>query len=157
MKIKAIRYEDFSNYKRPSMLIGFPKCTWKCEKECGKQVCQNGILANSPDIDITVKEIVSLYLDNKLTSALVFGGLEPFDSWDDLISLVSEFRKYTNDTIVIYTGYYKEEIEDKINILREYNNIIIKFGRFIPNRESRYNSVLGVTLASDNQYVERIS
>ena len=35
-------------------------------------------------------------------------------------------------------------------------NIIIKFGRFIPNRPSRYDEVLGVELASDNQFAKRI-
>ena len=34
--------------------------------------------------------------------------------------------------------------------------VIIKFGRFIPNRPSRYDEVLGVTLASDNQFAMRV-
>ena len=38
-----------------------------------------------------------------------------------------------------------------------YSNIIIKFGRFIPNREPHFDEVLGVNLASNNQYAKRIS
>ena len=47
MKIKGIIAEDFVNYKKPSMFIGFPTCTWKCEKECGIEMCQNKGLAHS--------------------------------------------------------------------------------------------------------------
>jgi len=39
----------------------------------------------------------------------------------------------------------------------ECKNIIIKYGRFIPDKEKHYDEVLGIYLASDNQYAERIS
>ena len=35
-------------------------------------------------------------------------------------------------------------------------NIIVKFGRYIPDTDQRYDEVLGVILASDNQYAERL-
>ena len=38
-----------------------------------------------------------------------------------------------------------------------FKNIIIKFGRYIPNRNNKYDEILGVTLASDNQFAEKIS
>ena len=42
MIIKQLVDEDFVNYKKPSMFIGFPTCDWKCERECGHQgLCQN--------------------------------------------------------------------------------------------------------------------
>lgn len=66
-------------------------------------------------------------------------------------------RVSTQDDIVIYTGYYKEEIKEYIDKLRVYPNIIIKFGRYIPNQEKHYEEELGIYLASDNQYAERIS
>lgn len=157
MIIKTIIDEDFSNYKKPSMLIGFPSCTWKCEKECGKQVCQNGALATSPNHDIEISSIVKRYMDNNLTSAIVMGGLEPLDSFVDLIDLIAQFRQVTNDDIVIYTGYHKEEIENYIEILKIIPNIIVKFSRFIPDHEKHYDEVLGIWLASDNQYGEKIS
>ena len=92
-----------------------------------------------------------------MISALVCGGLEPCDSWEELKELIHTLRKYKEDDIVIYTGYYKNEIEDKIKWFKQYPNIIVKFGRYIPNRPSRYDDVLSITLASDNQYAERIS
>ena len=95
-------------------------------------------------------------MNNPITKALVCGGLEPFDSWDDLQCLILNFRYYTNDDIIIYTGYYKEEIDkEKINWLKLYSPIIIKYGRFIPNNEEYFNNDLGVKLASKNQYTEK--
>ena len=48
----------------------------------------------------------------------------------------------------------KEEILEKINLLSHYKNIIIKYGRFIPNSESIFDDILGVKLISSNQYAE---
>lgn len=157
MIIKGIQEEDFINYKKPSMFISFSSCTWKCEKECGKKVCQNGTLATTPNIDIGVKTIVNKYINNPITKSIVCGGLEPFDTFDDLLQLIVYLRVSTNDDIVIYTGYYKEEIADRITLLSKYKNIVIKYGRYIPNQEKHYDEVLGVYLASSNQYAERIS
>ena len=158
MLIKGLVDEDFTNYKKPSMFIIFPSCTFKCDKEAGCSICQNSGLANEPDIDISFIEIVSRYVKNPITKAIVFGGLEPFDSiW--ILRLIIEFRLYTDDEIIIYTGYTEEELqaEGMIEALQKYKNIIIKFGRFIPSQEKRYDEVLGVELASPNQYARRIS
>jgi len=46
---------------------------------------------------------------------------------------------------------------DKLTLLSQYKNVIIKFGRFIPNQEPHYDEILGVNLASNNQYARRIS
>ena len=157
MKVKKIIYEDFNDYKFPSMFIAFPSCTFKCEKECGQQICQNNELVNSPNIEIDIKTIVNRYINNPLTNSVVCGGLEPLDSWNDLLEFIIYFRKFTNDDIVVYTGYYKNEVKDKIEILKQFSNIIIKFGRFIPNQEKHFDETLGVMLASNNQFAERIS
>lgn len=157
MKLKGIIDEDFVNYKKPSMFLSFNRCSFKCDKECGRTICQNSALALEKDIDISLVEIIERYLNNPITKAIVCGGLEPFDSWDDLQCLILNFRYYTNDDIVIYTGYYKEEIDkEKIDWLKLYSPIIIKYGRFIPNDEEYFNDVLGVKLASKNQYTEKI-
>lgn len=157
MFVKNIIEEDFCNYSKPSMFIIFPRCSFKCDREAGCSICQNSQLAHEPDIDISLIEIVSRYVKNPITKALVFGGLEPFDSMIDLFDIIIELRNYTNDDIVIYTGYTEQEIERYVNKLKQYKNIIIKFGRFIPNQEKHYDEVLGVELASPNQYARRIS
>lgn len=156
--IKGIIDEDFINYKKPSMVIEFPYCSFKCDKECGMQVCQNSALATSCNITVDLGNIIQRYINNDITQAIIFQGLEPFDSIQDMLYLIRVLRQYTQDDIVIYTGYYKQEIEDMVLFLSQtYDNIIIKFGRYIPNKNKRYDYVLGVELASDNQYAERIS
>ncbi len=156
MKIKGIIAEDFINYKLPSMVIEFPFCDFKCDKECGRAVCQNSSLAQSPVYDIPVRNIVNFYMKNDITQAIVFQGLEPFDSFEDMLSLISSLRIYTQDPIVVYTGYKEDEIQDKIYLLIPFKNIVIKYGRFIPDTESCYDPILGVRLASNNQYAKQI-
>ena len=158
IKIRGLVDEDFVNYKKPAMFIAFPYCTFKCDKECGYSVCQNSsLVTNSENIDIDEQKIVNRYIDNPITTSIVISGLEPFDSYQDLFILIKAFREKTLDDIVIYTGYNKNEIENSIEELKQFKNIFIKFGRFIPNQEKHYDEVLQVTLASPNQYGEKIS
>ena len=154
MKIKGLISEDFVNYKKPAMTIMFPHCNGF---KCGAEYCQNSPLSKAEDIEMDISNIVIRYLNNPITESVVMQGLEPFDSWDDLIEFVKQLRESTNDDIVIYTGYYKEEIEKEIEQLKKYPNVILKYGRYKPNTPSRFDEVLQITLASDNQYAERIS
>ena len=154
MKIKGLISEDFVNYKKPAMTIMFPHCNGF---KCGAEYCQNSPLSKAEDIEMDISDIVIRYLNNPITESVVMQGLEPFDSWDDLIGLVDCLRRSTDDDIVIYTGYNKEEIINKVCLLSNYKNIIIKYGRYITNQEKHYDEVLGVYLASSNQYAERIS
>ena len=154
MKIKGLLEEDFVNYKKPSMTIEFPICK---DFKCGKALCQNSPLAKAQSYDVPIDRIIQKYINNNITSAVVALGMEPFDSAEDLLEFIKEFRKVSNDDIVIYTGYNKNEIAMTVNMLQEfYKNIIIKFGRYIPNQTPHYDEVLGVNLASNNQYAERI-
>lgn len=159
MLIKDINECDFINYKKISMFIIFPFCSFKCDKEFGTKLCQNWSLVREPNIEVANEDIINRYTHNPITSAIVCGGLEPLDSWGELWDFIQQFRKISNDDIVIYTGYNKDEILDKIQIFQNNNikNIIIKFGRYKPNEEKHFDEVLGVNLASSNQYAEKIS
>ena len=155
--IKGIKDEDFVNYKKCSMFIIWPSCTFKCDKENKCQLCQNMPLIHEPDITITAHEIVERYLANPLSKAIVMGGLEPFDSFGELQGLIAEFRLYTEDDIVIYTGYEEYEVMEQVGAIEHYPNIIVKYGRFRPNQRPHLDEELGVELASDNQYATKIS
>ena len=158
IKIRGLVDEDFVNYKKPAMFIAFPYCTFKCDVECGYSVCQNSSLVeNTNIINIDEQIIIDRYIKNPITHSIVISGLEPFDSFNELVILIKSFREKTSDDIVIYSGYNKEEITSYIEELKQFKNIIIKFGRFIPNQEKHYDEVLQVTLASPNQYGEKIS
>lgn len=156
MIIKQVTDTDFINYKKPSMFIIFPHCSFKCDHENNRKVCQNSSLANLPNVSITVEDLVQFYESNPITEAVVCGGLEPLDSFEDLLSFISYFRYRSCDDIVIYTGYMEEEVIEKIQTLSLYENIIVKFGRFIPNCESHFDEILGVKLASPNQYAKYV-
>lgn len=156
--VKGIIFEDFVNYKKPSMVIEMPYCDFKCDKEYGSQICQNSSLASQPNIEVDIKKVLDQYLQNPITEAIIFQGLEPFYAPLNLSLWIHNIRNVTQDTIIIYTGYNKNEIKEHIDRLgSQYSNIIIKYGRFIPNQKSHYDPVLGVKLASDNQYAEVLS
>lgn len=153
MRLKSLVYEDFTQYRKPSMFLGSCFCDFKCEKEYGKDChCQNSPAYMEKIVDCADVQLVEKYLKNPITKAVVIGGFEPLLQFDELIQFIEAFRKYSNDDIVIYTGYTEDEIEAPISKLKTYKNIILKVGRYIPHQNKHYDKVLGVELASDNQY-----
>ena len=120
-------------------------------------MCQNHPLATAPTIELPDDWIIQRFLSNDISKAVIFGGLEPFDQFEELFQLISKFRAQTLVDIVIFTGYTEQELPDKIELLSQFKNIIIKYGRYIPNQKSHYDEVLGIELASNNQYAKRIS
>ena len=158
IKILGVTDEDFVNYKVPSMFIATAHCSFKCDKEYGKRICQNSELAKLEPIRVDKAELCHRYMSNRISKAMVFGGLEPFDQFDDVMFIIRYLRSsFCEDDVVIYTGYNKEEIADKVEMLKQFPNVVIKYGRYIPNQSPHFDPVLGVKLASDNQYAEKIS
>lgn len=158
MKILNIKAEDFVNYKKPAMFIGMGTCNFKCCSEAGisPEICQNYLLQHDC-MELEPQTIVGNYTSNSISESVVIGGLEPFDDFMNLLDLVDEFRLNTDDDIVIYTGYYPDEIVNYLSYLIKYDNIIIKFGRFIPNEKPHKDKLLGVELASPNQFAVELS
>lgn len=159
--VRAIRDEDYSSYKAVSMFIAFPFCSFKCCRDANRSVsmCQNAPVATLPLISVSADEIFRRYQHNRITHSVVCGGLEPIDSIGELVSLLSVFRheNHCDDTFVIYTGYTEQEISSEILVLSSFPNVIMKFGRYIPSQLSHFDPLLGVNLASPNQYAKKIS
>ena len=158
--VKEVVDENFQDYKKASMFIATVKCDFKCliEKglDCG--ICQNSKTTRLPNKRILISDIFKRYSSNPLTHAVVIGGLEPMLQFEEILNLISYFRKNgCDDDFVIYTGYYAEEIYKKVSLLKRFKNIIIKYGRFIPDSDSVFDEVLGVTLNSKNQHAVKIS
>ena len=145
MKIKGIKDECFGDFKDIGMLVVFPNCSFKCDKDSGCQVCQNSALANEPVIDVPIETIINQYLINPLSNTFICGGLEPFDSPADLLELLQEFREKSDDAIVIYTGYTEFEVQKLVNFdqFKALGNLYIKYGRFKPNQNRILMSYLG--------------
>ena len=155
MRIKGLTDEDFVNYKYPSMFIAVGNCDWKCCIEGGFDisVCHNSPLAHAPEYDINIDFLYNNYINNPITQAIVIGGLEPFTRFNDIYELIKYFRDNNcNDTFIIYTGYYPYEILKELKLLNEFDNIIIKFGRYKQNTPSKFDEILGIELSSNNQY-----
>ena len=155
MTLKGIIDEDFINYRVPSMTLMFPKCSFKC----GNDLCQNKDLNKIENTDMTSDKICERYVANPITESVVLQGLEPMDSFADVLDFITTLRKdyQCDDDVVIYSGYNKDEISNQIYLLRQFPNIVMKYGRYIPEHKPHYDEVLGVYLISDNQYAERIS
>ena len=132
-------------------------CNWKC---CGGDIsiCQNSSLNKLPSKELSYESLYKAYINNPITKAIVIGGLEPFMQTSEVYGLIKYFRDNgCDDTFVIYTGYTEEELqkEEVWDKLMELGNLVIKFGRYVPNQKPHFDEVLGVELISDNQYAKR--
>lgn len=160
MRLRGLVEEDFTNYKKPSMFLIVPFCTFKCDKEYGTQICQNLPVTKEPIVEISNEDIYKRYVENPITKAFVFGGLEPFyeDTFEELYNFINFLRWDMNcfDDVVIYTGYDADECIEEWSRLSKFSNVIVKFGRYIPNQKPHFDDLLGVNLSSDNQYAEEL-
>ena len=147
MRVKVIVDENFQDYKKPSMFISAISCDFKCLRELRMDisVCQNMKACNLPTKCLELSCIYERYISNPITQAIIIGGLEPMLQFKEIYNLINYFRDAKcKDDFVIYTGYYPSEIEKEVSLLKTFDNIIIKYGRFIPNSNLKYDKVLGV-------------
>lgn len=85
-----------------------------------------------------------------------------FLQFEELRGLIAYFRqKECLDDFVIYTGYYPQELTQQLVSLRMLNTIyggtiILKVRPLCSGSAPVQDPVLGVTLASSNQYAERL-
>ena len=159
MIVKNIIDEVFSDYSKISMLIAVPKCTTKCWERLNLSptICQNHQLHKEPNLDISNKDIIDRYINNPLTSAIVLGGMDSWDSLDEIIEFIKEFRELSDDDCVLYTGKELEIIEKDFDKLKEFKNIYIKYGHYNPTLEPIIDELTKVKLASSNQKFIKIS
>lgn len=160
MRVKTIIDERFEDYKLPSMYIGCIYCDGKCAIEGGFPLshCINEKWNETIIREFDDGEIIERYLRNRLTKAMVFGLLEPMCQFNEVYTFIKKLRQqyHCNDTVVIYTGYTEEECVQNswLSQLEALGNVIVKFGRYIPGQTPHYDEILGVKLASDNQYAK---
>ena len=92
MKLRGYVEEDFTNYKKPSMFLITPYCDFKCCIENGNNICQNMDVIKAPIIDVDNDELIKRYLNNPITKSIVFGGLEPMDSFEEVREFINTLR-----------------------------------------------------------------
>jgi pyruvate-formate lyase-activating enzyme len=141
------------------MLIATHSCDYKCliEKNLPLDVCQNSHLSMCETKSEEIELLIKRFNDNKLSDCIIFAGLEPMLQFKEILNFIKEFRKKNNEDVIIYTGYYENEVLDKLNILSNYKNIIVKFGRYDASLSSIFDNILNVELISNNQYAKKIS
>lgn len=169
MLLLGVKTDNVTDYKKTSLLIAFPNCIGKCKG------CQNQHLIDNPQnkeyLQVTADSIADFYNRLSTHNAIVMAGLEPLDSFNDVIDIIHSFGKIiTRDTdIIIYSGYNTDEYEDKfkqdlINAFKAVTAVndkirclIIKLGRYdedclVRDNKEWFNRHLGVKLATTNQY-----
>ena len=169
MKIRFLIDTDVTNYRKTSMVVGMPYCDGKCWRDLNAQggnydwsLCHNHSIRDEREIEIAVNDLASRYISNPLSHAVVFAGMEPLLSIHQIVAFIIYLRGACRceDDIVIYTGYNEDEkpVSDFTNLLKtaDVSNVIVKFGRYIPGDEEHLDPVLGVKLASKNQYARKI-
>lgn len=166
MVLIDVKTDNVTDYKKTSLLLVFPYCSGKCGPECQNISLIRGEVKTSY-ITATADDISDLYYNLKTHEAVVMAGLEPFDSFDDVLSIVESLCKLDKPCdIVIYTGYNKEEYEERfqkdlLKVFKSatadrscYKKLIVKIGRYDSNNKQKWHSnILGVDLATKNQYV----
>lgn len=158
IKLSSIRLKDmqevFQDYKKSALLLSTCFCDWKCCNEAGidKSVCQNNKIAQQKEVVVSFSSLLKK-VRSSITDSIIFAGLEPLLQIDEVVQCIDYLREHNvKKDIIIFTGYYLEEIDHNTLERLSDKRVILKCGRYIPNRPSVFDQVLGITLVSDNQY-----
>ena len=142
--------EVYNDYKEVGILLASPVCHNNCKN------CQNSHLKNREPNTYCVEDLINEIKNNKFVKSVIFGGLDCFDSFDETLNFISKFREISNEDIVLYTGKTENMLIDKLNILKKYENIYVKFGEYLENSEKIFDEIGGIWLASSNQYFKKL-
>lgn len=151
IKLLDIR-ETFNDYKKSTLYLCGSICTLNCPD------CFHSHLKKEHPTTLSKEQLLEKYIIPTSAEAILFSGLNWFEQSEELYSLIKFIRdNHIQKDIVIYTGFEKSVITQEIEKLKQFPNIIIKYGRYNENLPKRYDEVLGITLASSNQNAEKIS
>ena len=145
---------NLNHYYKNGLLVATVGCDWKCLKEQGLDIsiCQNSHTSKMQTKFISTKELVDKFNENLLSECIIFAGLEPILQFDEVYGFIKEFRKTNYNDVVIFTGYYPEEIKEELEKLKSFENIYIKLGRYIQNSSKIYDPIGKIWLSGSNQY-----
>lgn len=144
--------EVFQDYKDSAILFSAIDCDWKCCREYGQSICQNQKMHGQREVILPFSRVLET-ICNSYTDAVIFGGLEPMLQADELVQCIEYLRQQgMSRPIIIYTGYYPHEINTDTLIRLANCHVIMKFGRYDPSYEPKFDDILGITLASGNQF-----
>lgn len=109
MKYSEITYPDVNNGEGCRVTLFVSGCSHRC-KGCHNPETWNFDFGKdfNDDVKNTLFEIVS----KQYIKGLTLSGGDPLDSYDDILKLVKDFRKYFGETkdIWLYTGYVIDEL-----------------------------------------------
>lgn len=124
MKYGEITYPDVNNGEGCRVTLFVSGCSHRC-KGCHNPETWNFDFGK--DFNDDVKNRLFDIVSKPYIKGLTLSGGDPLDSYDDVLELVKDFRKYFGETkdIWVYTGYViddllslnKEEILDYIDVL----------------------------------------
>lgn len=150
--IKLHGYKEvYNDFKEVGILLASPVCYNNCKN------CQNEHLKNKKPVVYCVEELINEIKNNKFVKSVIFGGLDCFDSFDETFNFISKFRKVSKEDVVLYTGKTEDCLHEKLKLLKQFENIYVKFGEYIENSNSIFDEVGGIWLSSSNQYFKKIS
>jgi hypothetical protein len=162
MKLLSEPVIVYNDYKLNALYIPIGvTCDFKCVKEAKAKglefmECHNHEFINKEKYEMSTDEVLTKIQGNPFIECIILSGLEPMDCFKSVSDFISEFREKSDMEIVIFTGYYANEVTDKLKTLKRYDNITFKFGRYDPSAKPRYDEVGKVTLISGNQYFSKL-
>lgn len=128
MRILDITYPDVNNGTGFRVTLWVSGCSHRCKGchnpetwdfKAGHKFCDDD------------KKVLFNALGSDYIKGLTLSGGDPICSYGDVLSLVSEIKeKFKDKDIWLFTGFTKEEMDDKYNEILKYIDVLVD-GKFI--------------------------
>jgi pyruvate-formate lyase-activating enzyme len=150
-----IRYKSITHERvEDAPFVGALICAVSCSIGC--KDCFNESVKQEPNRCSYIPNILDEIQANPFNEGVILAGLEWSSQPKELIALVKEATK-RHLPIIIYTGYTSDQFIRRVPRIKEFPNVLIKYGSFNQNLRSFEHKEYGVNLASTNQHIQKIS
>ena len=144
MNIAHIEEQSFIYGPGCRYVIWTQGCSIRC-KDCWNKEMWSFNKKNEISINELFKKIIA---EKEYIEGVTILGGEPFDQYDELLSLIKQIRK-TDLSIILYTGYSQNELKDKNKTeILDYIDIIIT-----DRYDKNYRTENGGLIGSSNQKI----
>ena len=142
-------YHDRLDAPFVGSLIFAADCHHHCRGCCHEDRHTKELLCT--DSEVIIQEV----LDYKFSQGIILGGFEWTEQPDELMDLVD--KAYSKGLqIILYTHHTKEDLQRILPWIYKYKGIYIKYGEYREDLRTTGHVMYGVTLATSNQYIEKV-
>ncbi|MCH4890037.1 radical SAM protein [Acidaminobacter sp. JC074] len=150
-----IRYKSITHERlEDAPFVGALVCALDCNIGC--KGCFNQSLKEAPIFYKKADEVLDEIMSNPFNEGVILAGLEWSLQPSELMAMIKSCAS-KNIPVIVYTGHKIETFLRRVPKIKNYPEVLIKYGAYDESKLSLTHEAYGVRLASTNQNIQSVA